>query len=106
MDPWAYTGNPFTATEAQAPCGKHYYEGRDSQCSDIVFVSADTINGPLHSNDAIKICGNPTFTGKTSTSWNPSNGNRWRDGCPTSHPTFANAGDPNYLAPLKIPPRA
>ena len=104
VDPAAYTGTPFTAAQAQTACAKHYYEGRDSQCSDIVFVSADTINGPLHSNDAIKMCGTPNFTGKTSTSWNPSSGNRWRDSCPTSNPNFANPGDPKYLAPLAIPP--
>ena len=104
VDPASYTGNPYTADEAKIPCTKHYYDGRNSQCSDIVFVTADTINGPLHSNDAIKICGSPNFNGKTSTSWNPSSGNRWRDGCPTSNPDFAISGDPKYAVPLYMPP--
>ena len=104
VDPASYTGSPFTAAQAQISCGLHYYEGRDSQCSDIVFITADTVNGQMHSNDAIKLCGSPNFTGKTSTSWNPSSGNRWRDSCPTSSPDFTNAGDPFYQAPLTMPP--
>ena len=31
--------------------------------------SGDVINGPLHSNDAILLCGGPTFNGKVTTSW-------------------------------------
>lgn len=104
QDPASYTGSPFTATQAQANCAFHYYDGRDSRCNEITFFSADTINGPLHTNDALKICGSPDFRGKVSTSWNRSSGNRWRDSCPTSSPRFANAGDPKYLATLALPP--
>ncbi len=103
-DPAAYTGTPFTPTEAQTRCAKHYDEGRDSRCTTIVFVSQDTIAGPLHTNDTLRMCGNPTFNGKTSTSWKPASGRRWLDECPTSRPTFANAGDPAYLPPLALPP--
>ena len=103
-DPAAYTGSPFTPAEAQTECAKHYYEGRNSSCTEIVFIGADVINGPLHSNDAFKVCNSPTFAGKTSTSWDPSSGNRWRDHCPTSTPNFANAGDPKYVPTLTIPP--
>lgn len=104
VDPAAYTGNPFTASQAQVYCAKHYYDGRNSNCSDIQFITADTINGPLHSNDAILMCGSPNFNGDTSSSWQPSSGKRWRDNCPTSHPDFVNAGDPKYLSPLSVPP--
>ena len=72
QDPASYTGSPFTASQAQTYCAKHYYDGRNSSCSDIQFISADTINGPLHSNDAILMCGSPTFNGNTSTSWTTS----------------------------------
>jgi hypothetical protein len=102
-DPASYTGNPFTAAQAQTACAKYYYNGRDSNCSDIQFISADTINGPLHSNDAILLCGTPDFNAAVSSSWN-TNGARWRDNCPTSHPQWTNAGDPKYLAPLSMPP--
>ena len=104
IDPASYSGSPFTAAQAQTACAFHYYDGRNSQCSEIVFVSGDTVNGPLHSNDAIKMCGTPTYGGATSTSWNPGSGNRWRDACPTSHPSFVNTGDPKYLPPLAMPP--
>jgi hypothetical protein len=103
-DPALYTGSPFTATEAQARCARHYYESRDAACAEITFISADTINGPMHTNDAFRVCGSPDFRGKASTSWNPGSGNRWRDTCPTSSPRFANAGDPAYLPPLTLPP--
>ena len=104
QDPASYTGSPFTQTEAQTRCSWHYYDGRDPGCNEIVFISADTIRGPLHTNDAIKLCGTPDFRGKTSTSWNPGTANRWRDNCPTSVPTFANRGDPAYQPILAIPP--
>lgn len=103
-DPATYTGSPFTATQAQTECALHYYEGRNSRCTEIVFITGDVINGPMHTNDAFKVCGNPRFNGNTSTSWNPTSGNRWRDNCPTSRPTFANSGDPKYVAPLALPP--
>jgi type II secretory pathway pseudopilin PulG len=103
-DPAAYTGSPFSPTEAQSACAKHYNEGRDSRCTTIVFVSQDTIAGPLHTNDTLRMCGNPTFNGKTSTSWQPASGRRWLDECPTSRPRFANGGDPSYLPPLALPP--
>ena len=39
---------------------------REAQyCTTISFVSGDSINGPLHTNDAFAICGQPTF-GRTS----------------------------------------
>ncbi len=104
MDPALYTGSPFTPAQAQVRCALHYYEGRNSQCTKIDFFNADTINGPLHSNDALNICGSPNFNGATSDSWNDSNHKRWLDDCPTSHPDFSNSGDPRYLAPLTMPP--
>ncbi len=104
IDPASYTGSPFTPAEAQVACAKYYYAGRDSNCTSIQFVSADVINGKLHTNDALLLCGTPTFAGDVTTSWNPGSGQRWRDGCPTSDPNFQNASDPKYAAPLTIPP--
>ena len=103
QDPASYTGYPYSASQAQNYCAYHYYEGRNSNCNDIQFISADTINGPLHSNDAILMCGTPDFKGSTSTSWSTT-GTRWRSGCSNTHPSFANPGDPAYLAPLSMPP--
>jgi hypothetical protein len=102
-DPAAYVKppDPYTPAQAQALCAKHYYEGRDPQCIIIYFISRDTINGPLHSNDAINISGNPQFKGNTSTSWNDPAGKRWRG---SGTPSFANPGDPKYVPPLTLPP--
>ncbi len=89
---------------AQANCAEYYYAGRDTSCTDINFASVDTINGPLHSNDAILICGSPTFTGNVTTSYQPTSGNRWRgNGSCTNSPSFK-PGDPKYSDPLTMPP--
>jgi len=122
LDPGLYSGTPFTPAQAQTYCAKYYYGGSGIQrdepnridfvgdsdangayCSDIQFISQDNVNGPLHSNDAILVCGTPHFNGDTSTSWNTA-APRYRDNCPTSHPVLATNGDPRYLVPLTMPP--
>jgi Flp pilus assembly pilin Flp len=103
-DPAAYTGiGEFTPGEAQTLCSRHYYgtPPRDPRCTDIYFFSRDTLNGPVHSNDAILISGTPRFMGDTSTSWDDPSGRRWRG---SGNPFFARAGDPELVAPLTLPP--
>ena len=34
---------------------------RDGSCAEIQFADGDAINGPMHTNDDILICGTPTF---------------------------------------------
>ena len=127
-DPAAYgTGDFYTSTQAQTYCAKRYYQGRDvsgrddhvamgtatdsdasgAYCVDINFASGDVVNGPLHSNDAILICGSPTFNGAVSTSWQGAGTpvQRWRanTSC-TNTPNFTQAGDPKYADPLTMPP--
>jgi Tfp pilus assembly protein PilX len=63
--------NPSAAlTGAYSQCEKFRREGRDSApipnsggqfCTRIVFISGDDIDGPLHTNDDLLICGNPSF---------------------------------------------
>lgn len=108
-DPAAYdtsAGDNYTPAQAQTSCALHYYESRPSNCSQINFISADNINGPLHSNDATYICGTPHFNGDTSTSWVGASGKRWlaNTSCSGNAPVFATAGDPRYLPPLTMPP--
>jgi len=66
-----------------------------SGCTEIQFISADTIAGPLHTNDELLICGSPTFgrtrqdaievSGPAPTSTSPG----WRsNGC---------GGGPNFV---------
>ena len=123
VDPALYSGTPFTPAQAQTYCSKYFYGGfgnqRDingrsdfsgdsdasgSYCSDITFISNDTLNGPMHTNDAFLVCGTPKFLGDTSTSWTGASGKLFRDGCPTSVPVFANPADPKNLASLTMPP--
>src|SRR6478609_4566123 len=105
QDPAAYTDTLSDGSDPATVCARHYYDSpaRNSRCNDIQFISADTINGPLHSNDAILMCGTPNFRSTVSTSWNTS-GTKWRSGCGGTNPTFANPGDPQYIAPLSMPP--
>jgi hypothetical protein len=101
-DPAAYgPGDAFTPAEAQTLCSLHFYSGRDPNCTDIYFFSRDTLNGPVHSNDAILISGTPSFMGETTTSWDDPSGQRWRG---SGTPFFARAGDPQLVAPLTLPP--
>ena len=64
--------NPSAAlTGAYSQCSKFLRENRQGApipgtggndfCTQIVFVSGDQIKGPLHTNDALQICGTPTF---------------------------------------------
>jgi hypothetical protein len=108
MDPSLYPVGFSTITQAQAQagaCSHHYYDGRDTNCVEITFASFDTINGPLHSNDAYLVCGGAHFNGATSTSWHGAAGVLYRPGgCGSGAPVFANTGDPHYADPLTMPP--
>ena len=62
--------NPSTAlTGAYSQCTKFRRDGRESvnipgtsqKCDQIVFVGGDTIDGPVHTNDDLRVCGTPTF---------------------------------------------
>lgn len=67
-DPQTY---PTTAAinGAYTQCSKTIQQGRynatipgyGQYCDRIVFASSETIDGPLHTNDALIICGTPTF---------------------------------------------
>ncbi len=92
----------FTDYEIQDPlisgadpsCELHRYAGRSSSCSNINFISADTINGPLHSNDAFQVCGSPQFLGKTTSSYQPDPGDK------RYHVGGSCGDDPNFAANL------
>jgi hypothetical protein len=116
-DPAIYTSSDdYTPAEALTYCAKYYYAGRDidgrvdfagdtdgDECEEITFPTADTINGPLHTNDAIRMNGSPNFNGPVSTSYDGSltGGQRWWG---SGTPDFAVAGDPSYSDPLTMPP--
>lgn len=69
-------------------------------CTEIQFVSADHIDGPLHTNDDILVCGNPTF-GRTSQDSIEVSGSGWRQNCSGS-PNILGTWKPN--SPVLTPP--
>ena len=112
-DPVTYGfGNPSAAlTGAYSQCSKFRREGRESDpipnaggqdCDRIVFVSGDDIDGPLHTNDDLAICGSPSF-GRSSADVievsAPPVG--WSNGC-GGGPTFVGPFATN--APILTPP--
>jgi hypothetical protein len=65
-----------TLSGAPTTCVKYYWAGRGSGCSEIAFDSGDVVKGPVHSNDAIRICG-AEFTQSVTTAYNPTSGKRY-----------------------------
>jgi hypothetical protein len=68
-DPVTY-GNTTTINNAYLQCTKTVQQGRNDApipnsggtfCDKIYFKDGDEINGPLHTNDALAICGHPKF---------------------------------------------
>ncbi len=61
------TGNPPNA----ANCSYYWTGSQKYQtgvgCGDVYFITQDTLNGPVFSNDSIPISGTPTFNGKVLT---------------------------------------
>lgn len=79
-------------------------------CREIQFASGDVINGPLHSNDALKIGGSALFTRpRTESSWpycqsNPTAECWWGGGVPKGTSNTPPGYLPKYAAPLAMPP--
>lgn len=74
----------------------------DITCSEIQWVANDTVNGSLHSNDALQVNGAVNFTDPvTESSWpycqtNPNANCWWGTGTPSNN-------KPLYAAPLALP---
>jgi type II secretory pathway pseudopilin PulG len=105
-DPVTYGyANPSEAlTGAYSQCELTYEQGRYEDpipgtydpktrewdyCNKISFVSGDTIKGPLHTNDALAICGTPTFGRSAADKISVSSSSPgWFSTCNGSKPTF------------------
>ena len=110
LDPQSgYYSDPAAAA---AQCDVYWWQGRPtSPCVRISFVTGDTINGPLHSNDTLSVSGSPRFNDKATTGYpdtmncpsNPSYTYRWygRSGCGDT-PQFQ-TGDPEAVPLLTLP---
>jgi Tfp pilus assembly protein PilE len=116
LDPIAYGyANPSTAlTGAYSQCELTYEQGRtskaipgtngDDYCSTISFITGDAIEGPMHTNDTISVCGSPRF-GRTVTDMIEIGGKSpgWYTDC-TSNPQFT--GTKITSAPILVPPES
>jgi Tfp pilus assembly protein PilX len=95
LDPSAYAASSDRAN-ANAYCADRPRAQRTGwPCAEITFANQDAINGPLHSNDTLRMCGSPTFGRDAKdrvTVYGPSPG--WISGC---------AGTtPNFKSPLRV----
>lgn len=73
LDPVAYGfTDPTSIASANTQCSKTYRDGRantaiantgspGTKCSEITFINGEKVNGPLHTNDELAVCGSPTF---------------------------------------------
>ena len=59
LDPLAYRDTDDQAW-AGANCNAPRQD-RPNGCTEINFITQDSVNGPLHSNDSILVCGSPNF---------------------------------------------
>jgi type II secretory pathway pseudopilin PulG len=108
---YGYANPSEELTGAYEQCELTYEQGRydddipgtDDECNVISFISSDDIKGPLHTNDALAICGDPELgrsvtdkieMGMKSPGWYPS--------CSGSDPIFK--GTPVPSAPVLLPP--
>ena len=99
----------FTDYEVQDPqltgkayCTKHIWENRNYDCETIRFGTNDTIDGPIHSNDTLTVCGT-LFKGKVTTS-NPNTPIAIKPSDCGSNPTYEVGTGPVYQAPIVMPP--
>jgi len=108
-DPVTY-GSSWEINQAYQQCEKTYRDGRKFSslpCTEIVFVSGESINGPLHTNDELNICGSPVFGRSPSdlievSSPPPGYRSSGGSGCGSTSPNFRGT----YLtnAPVLTPP--
>jgi len=118
-DPVTY-GSEAAIKGAYEQCSKTFLEGRNNAkipnsegqyCRVISFVAGDSINGPLHTNDGLVICGKPTF-GRTPSDAvevsSPPKG--WYQTSEVPHSGSSCSGTPNFVgtyltsSPALIPP--
>ncbi len=82
-----------------------FYQGQSgNDLCDIVFVTGDTLNGPVFSNDGFYICGNPAFDATVQSADSYMSSPYWSNypGCGSGSPTFA-GGAPTLVSNQPVP---
>lgn len=102
----------FTDYEIQDPqfsgdaatCVKYAWAGRGSGCSEIAFGNSDRVDGPVHSNDTIRIC-NATFVKRVETGLTtaPYYAKKDSNGSSCSNQQFLETGNPQWAATMPMP---
>ena len=103
--------DPLLAGTNATTCSRLYYQGRNgtSGCGEIQWTGGDTVNGPLHSNDALQINGPVTFRSSTETSCPPTVTAGNTASCPTPNAWWGTQTgtlpdkSPKYAAPIIMP---
>jgi hypothetical protein len=112
-------------TWASENCQTYWKDGRDDKlfdgeiqfgttwydfqkkCTRIQFAPGDEINGPLHTNDDLYVCGSPTFgrnsQDKIEVSGQTAGTPGWRPSCAGANPNFVGSFNPTALK-LTLPP--
>ncbi|NCT90866.1 hypothetical protein GXB85_07885 [Cellulomonas sp. APG4] len=84
-------------------CSVYEYHGRSSDCTTIQFGGFDEIDGPLHTNDTMYICG-ARFLGFTTSSYKPTSGLRYKKPGGCANPFFKeNGAQPDHAELLPMP---
>jgi hypothetical protein len=119
-DPKVVSGQPTSCGKASSGAQQYRFSytagtttvpAYSSSCNQIRFVTGDTINGPMHSNDRVYICGTPTFKGDASTTYpgavtsNPPSATLWAaDTSCTNNPSFQGKYSKMYWEQKLTPP--
>ncbi len=110
------TGCTFHAWEWNSAASK-YGPNSTTNCSIVYWSTLAVLNGPVHSNDGLYVCGAPTFNGNTDTYYNSATSNNVFHskqfggpgsvlnplGCSNS-PNYARSNDPAGGPILPFPP--
>lgn len=93
--------DPATSSTSCTPAYAWAVASRPN-CTAIQFAAADTINGPVHSNDTLQICGT-TFNNIVTTGYNPTSGPAYvtPNGCSAGN--FAISGYPRFSPVVAMP---
>jgi hypothetical protein len=53
--------NTYSDPATYADCAAYHRTPRPTHCTEINWVTGDVVNGPLYTEDQLRICGSPTF---------------------------------------------
>ena len=110
------TSCTFRAWEWNSSASK-YGPSSASNCDAVYWTTGAILNGPVHSNDGLYVCGSPTFNGDTDTYYNSATSNNVANStqfggpgavlntnsCANS-PNWGRSGDPASGSLLAFPP--